>query len=98
MIFKRTMERLLNAGIGFYKFWERFFVNTQKAIRKAGRNPGVEDVLKDHDEFLEKQKIRKQKDKEQMFFPRNRQWEYITNTVAVIGGGIYSNCWVACNR
>ena len=80
------MERLLNAGIGFYKFWERFFVNTQKAIRKAGRNPGVEDVLKDHDKFLEKQKIRKQKDKEQMFFPRNRQWEHITNTIAVIWG------------
>ena len=78
------MERLFNASIEFYKFWERFFVNTQKAIRKAGRNPGVEDVLKDHDEFLEKQKIRKQKEKEQMFFPRNRQWEHITNTVAVI--------------
>ena len=80
------MERLFNVSIEFYKFWERFFVNTQKAIRKAGRNPGVEDVLKDPDEFLEKQRIRKQKEKEQMFFPRNRQWEHITNTVAVIWG------------
>ena len=61
------MERLFTAGIGFYKFWERFYVNTQKAIRKVGRNPGVEDVLKDYDEFLEKQKISKQKDNEQIF-------------------------------
>ena len=51
MNFKRSMERLFNASIGFYKFWERFFVNTQKAILKAGRNPGGEDLLGDYEEF-----------------------------------------------
>ena len=51
MNFKRSMERLFNAGIGFYKFWERFFVNTQKAILKAGRNSGGEDLLGDYEEF-----------------------------------------------
>ena len=84
MIFKWSMERLFTAGIGFYKFWERFYVNTQKAIRKAGRNPGVEDVLKDYDEFLEKQKISKQKDNEQMFFPRDMQWVHLTNGIGFI--------------
>ena len=84
MIFKWSMERLFNAGIGFYKFWERFYVNTQKAIRKVGRNPGVEDVLKDYDEFLEKQKISKQKDNEQMFFPRDMQWVHLTNGIGFI--------------
>ena len=85
MNFKRCMERLFNSSIGFYKFWERFFVNTQKAILKAGRNPGGEDLLGDYEEFLEKQKIRKQKEKEQIFFPRNRQWVHLTNGIGLYG-------------
>ena len=84
MNFKRSMERLFNASIGFYKFWERFFVNTQKAILKAGRNPGGEDLLGDYEEFLEKQKIRKQKEKAQIFFPRNSQWVHLTNGIGFI--------------
>ena len=82
MNFKRSMERLFNASIGFYKFWERFFVNTQKAILKAGRNPGGEDLLGDYEEFLEKQKIRKQK--EQIFLPCNSQWVHLTNGIGFI--------------
>ena len=41
-------------------------------------------MLGDYEEFLEKQKIRKQKEKEQIFFPRNRQWVHLTNGIGFI--------------